>query len=160
MTAVATRRRGAVVAVVAVVLLLSRVFPQSWPIGRIAQGAILGVATGLLALGIVLIYRTTRVINLAYGAMGACAAEVGVALFQTRHWPWLVCVAIAIAAGAVIGLIADAVLRRFANAPRLVVTVASIMNTGATLALIMFTHRTMRATRSRFEREEHATWPL
>jgi len=41
-----------------------------------------------------------------------------------------------------------------------VVTVASIMNAGATLALIMFTHRTMRATRSRFEREEHATWPL
>ncbi|HUB84867.1 MAG TPA: VC0807 family protein [Rhizomicrobium sp.] len=40
-----------------------------------------------------------------------------------------------------------------------VVTVASIVNTACTLALILFTHRTMRATRTRFEREE-GPWPL
>ena len=40
-----------------------------------------------------------------------------------------------------------------------VVTVASIMNAGATLALIMVTHRVMKATRARFERDE-GPWPL
>jgi hypothetical protein len=41
-----------------------------------------------------------------------------------------------------------------------VVGIASIMSTAATLALIAFTHRRMKATRVRFEREEHVTWPL
>src|SRR5205085_9169894 len=111
------RRIGITVTTTVVVLVLTQVFPQAYPLGRLAQGLLLGVSSGLLALGLVLVYRTTRVINFAHGAMGACAAEVGIAAHDTRHWPWLVCIAIAFAAGAVIGLGVDAVMRRFANAP-------------------------------------------
>ncbi|HTQ14456.1 MAG TPA: VC0807 family protein [Rhizomicrobium sp.] len=41
-----------------------------------------------------------------------------------------------------------------------VVAIASIMNTGATLALIAFTHRRMKSIRIRYEREEERSWPL
>lgn len=109
-----------------VLLLLSQVFPQAWPLGRIVQGVVLGAASGLLAVGLVLVYRTARMINFAYGAMGSCAAEVGIVAYDVFGVPWLGCVAIAVVAGGVIGVGVDLVLRRFANAPRLVVTVATI----------------------------------
>ena len=66
-----TRRVVVTVAVTVVVFTLTQVFPQAYPLGRVCQGLLLGVSSGLLALGLVLIYRTTRVINFAYGAIGA-----------------------------------------------------------------------------------------
>jgi ABC-type branched-subunit amino acid transport system ATPase component/branched-subunit amino acid ABC-type transport system permease component len=122
------RNRRIAIAVTATVVMfaLTQVFPQAYPLGRVCQGVLLGVSSGLLALGLVLIYRTTRVINFAYGAMGACGAEVGIALWDTQRPPWIVCVLVAFVAGGVVGLGVDAVMRRFANAPRLVVTVATV----------------------------------
>lgn len=120
------RRVAIVVATVTALVAVSAVLPQSWPLGRIVQGAETGVATGLLAVGLVLVYRTTRIINFAYGAMGSLAGEIGLIAYTKLSVPWGVSVAIAVAAGAAIGLATDFVLRRFANAPRLVVTVATI----------------------------------
>ncbi|HVT78923.1 MAG TPA: ATP-binding cassette domain-containing protein [Acidimicrobiales bacterium] len=120
------RLPGIVVLTTVLVLLATQVFPHSYPLGVLAKGAILGISSGLLALGLVLVYRTSRVMNFAYGAMGSCAAEFGIAAFDVWHWSWLACVAIALVAGAVVGLVVDRVMRRFANAPRLVVTVATI----------------------------------
>jgi len=110
----------------AVVLLLAVMFPGAWPAGLIVQGAVFGASAGLLAIGLVLIYRTTRVINLAYGAMGAFAAEVGVFAYAKLGVPWAGCVALAVITGAGAGVAVDAVLRRFVHAPRLVVTVATV----------------------------------
>lgn len=119
-------RRAVAPLAVVIVFALTQVFPSAWPPGRVVQGGILGISSGLLALGLVLVYRTSRVINLSYGAMGGCAAEVGLVMYQVHHWPWLACVVVAFVAGAVVGLGVDYVMRRFANAPRLVVTVATI----------------------------------
>ena len=41
------------------------------------KGALFGSATGLLAVGLVLTYRTTRIINFAYGAMGSLGRRRG-----------------------------------------------------------------------------------
>ncbi len=41
-------------------------------------GVIYGSLNGLLAIGLVLLYRLTRAINFAYGAMGGVAAAAGV----------------------------------------------------------------------------------
>jgi ABC-type branched-subunit amino acid transport system ATPase component/ABC-type branched-subunit amino acid transport system permease subunit len=109
-----------------VVALMTVVFPGAWPAGLVVQGAVFGASAGLLALGLVLVYRTTRVINLSYGAMGAFAAEVGVFAYGKLHVPWGLCIVLAVAAGAGAGVGVDALLRRFDHAPRLVVTVATI----------------------------------
>ena len=112
-------------AAAAALALLSQLFPGAWPRGFMAQGAVLGCQSGLLALGLVLVYRTTRVINFSYGAMGGFAAEVGVFAAE-KGVPWLVCVPLGVAAGIGAGVAVERVMRRFVNAPRLVVTVATI----------------------------------
>ena len=47
--------------------------PEVMPWGVITQGVIFGTSYALLAMGLILIYRTTRIVNFAYGAMGAHA---------------------------------------------------------------------------------------
>jgi ABC-type branched-subunit amino acid transport system ATPase component/ABC-type branched-subunit amino acid transport system permease subunit len=120
------QRTGLWFALAGLVLLLSELFPGAWPRGFIVQGLVFGCAAGLLALGLVLTYRTTRVINFSYGAMGSFAAEVGVFSFQEWGVPWALAIAIAILVGIGSGVVVERVMRRFVNAPRLVVTVATI----------------------------------
>lgn len=123
----ARRRQLALVGATTVGLwALSSFLPRSFPRGVILQGAAFGAGVGLLAIGLVLTYRTTRVINFAYGAMGSAAAELGVATYQHRQLPWWACVAIAIVGGAVVGFGVDLLMRRFANSSRLIVTVATV----------------------------------
>ncbi|HEX3793827.1 MAG TPA: ATP-binding cassette domain-containing protein [Acidimicrobiales bacterium] len=125
-TAARYRQWALLVAGGAALWTLSKVFPQSWPSGIVTQGAFFGASAGLLAVGLVLTYRSTRMINFAYGAMGSTAAELGVVTYQHAHLPWAVCVLIALVGGALIGGGVHVVMRRFANAARLVVTVATI----------------------------------
>jgi len=99
------------VAVAVALLLLSAIFPHSFPRGILLKGAIFGLAAGLLAVGIILVYRTTKVINFAYGAMGSTAAESGIVAYQRAHLGWGLCVAIALVVGAIIGLAAMCALR-------------------------------------------------
>ena len=44
--------------------------------GAVVLGAINGIVYGLLAIGLVLAYRSSRVINFAHGEVGAFAAAV------------------------------------------------------------------------------------
>src|SRR5206468_2453175 len=64
--------------------------------------------------------------NFSYGAMGSFAAEVGVYAFQNSGVPWPLCIVLSIATGVGCGVVVERVMRRFVNAPRLVVTVATI----------------------------------
>ena len=97
------------------------------PPGVLVLGLIFGSVTGLLAVGLVLVYRTTRVVNFAYGAMGGLPASIGVELYLAKGWPWPVAALTAVAAGVVTGVAVERlVIRRFANASRLVLTVATI----------------------------------
>ncbi len=97
-------------------------------LGIILQGIALGLGTGLMAVGLVLIYRTTRIINFAYGAMGTVAGALASGLtLGSLEMSWFLAAPIAIAAGVVIGLLVELlIIRRFTNAPRLVLTVATI----------------------------------
>ena len=54
--------------------------PTPCPLGIVLKGALFGSATGLLAVGLVLTYRTTRIINFAYGAMGSLGGGLAAAL--------------------------------------------------------------------------------
>src|SRR6185437_16422727 len=80
----------------------------------------------LLAIGLLLIYRTNRIINFAHAEMGAFAGVLSSQLIASS-WPYLVSVPVGIAAGIVGGgLVEVLVIRRFAKAPRLLLTVATI----------------------------------
>jgi branched-chain amino acid transport system permease protein len=124
-------RMRALLGVVAVGLLVyfavPALFPHAAPKGQVLNGAEFGAVNGLLALGLVLTYRASRVINFSYGSMGALAATVGVELNLGWHVNWFVCVAVALVAGALLGLLVDFIIRwRFFNAPRLIVMVVTI----------------------------------
>jgi ABC-type branched-subunit amino acid transport system ATPase component/ABC-type branched-subunit amino acid transport system permease subunit len=124
-------RLRAVVATVGAALIFLFVVPALWPHsaprGQIMLGAELGAINGLLALGLVLTYRASRVINFSYGAMGALAATVAVELNMAHHVNWFVCIFVALLVGAGLGLFVDFIIRwRFFTAPRLIVMVVTI----------------------------------
>jgi ABC-type branched-subunit amino acid transport system ATPase component/ABC-type branched-subunit amino acid transport system permease subunit len=118
---------GVISAVLIVYFVVPWLFPHSAPKGQILVGAEFGAVNGLLALGLVLTYRASRVINFSYGAMGVLAATFGVELYLGQHVNWFVCILVALGVGAILGLIVDATLRwRFFNSPRLIVMVVTI----------------------------------
>ena len=88
----------------------------------------LGALNGLLAMGLVLVYRTNRIINFAQGGLGAVAATMAAQLYQRYNVPFfLSLVARAHHRRAVrASLIEVRVIRRFSKAPRLILTVATI----------------------------------
>src|SRR5689334_21593998 len=92
----------------------------------LAIGAITGFAYAELAIGLVLVYRATRVINLAHGELGAFGAAVLSKLVLDEHWNFWLAVVFTVAVGACIGAVIDlAIVRRLFRAPRLVLLVAS-----------------------------------
>ncbi len=99
---------------------------MSVPSFVLVQGAITGLGYGLLAMGLVLIYRTNRVLNFAQGQLGVVAAVFLVKCFYDfgfNYWFSLV-LAVGLAAG--IGALSELVLRRLFNRPRVLVMVATI----------------------------------
>lgn len=101
--------------------------PERIPFGVIAQGVIYGTSYALLGMGLILIYRTTRIVNFAYGAMGAMPGAVTVGLFVAKGVNYFVAIVIGVAVGVAAGAAVELlVIRRFANSSRLVLTVASI----------------------------------
>jgi branched-chain amino acid transport system permease protein len=119
---------GAVVALYAITYWVpGSPWPDKLPFGVIVQGVIYGTSYALLAMGLILIYRTTRIVNFAYGAMGAMPGALTVGLFVSKHVNYVV----SILAGVLVGIAAGAavevfVVRRFAKSSRLVLTVATI----------------------------------
>jgi branched-chain amino acid transport system permease protein len=97
------------------------------PNGIFLQGLVLGALNGLLAMGLVLVYRTNRIINFAQGALGAFAATLAGWLVQRWGWPFYAAVLVGlVAAVASSAFVEWAIVRRFAKAPRLILTVATI----------------------------------
>jgi len=127
------RTRGIAGATALIVLLVavwaatSALWPGSAPGGVILLGLIFGTATGLLAIGLVLIYRANNIINFAYGAMGGVGGILTVMLFLEAGFDYFLSMGIGIVSGLILGGIVEfAVIRRFATSSRLVLTVATI----------------------------------
>jgi ABC-type branched-subunit amino acid transport system ATPase component/ABC-type branched-subunit amino acid transport system permease subunit len=101
--------------------------PHGLPVGVVLLGLVLGSLTSLSALGIVLIYRASRVVNFAQAEIGGLAASAAVVLVTGSHVPYVLAVPIGLTVAVATGWLIDAiVVRRFFNAPRLIFTVATI----------------------------------
>ena len=108
------------------------------PAGTIFFGAIIGLLYALVAFGLILIYRANRIINFAQAEIGAAPAVLAVLLIKVHHFPYIVALPIALAAGLFAGFVVEVlVVRRFASAPRLVLSVVTI-GIALLFALIQF----------------------
>ncbi len=76
-------------------------------LGGLTNGAIYG----LVALSLVLVWRATRVLNFAQGAMPMFATYLGMGLLS-YSWPYWVCVGVSLVAAFAIGAVTERVLVR------------------------------------------------
>jgi branched-chain amino acid transport system permease protein len=131
-----SRARGAlaVAGVVGLYLALYKVVPgtsgylaENAPHEPIVVGAIYGTVNALLAIGLILIYRTNRFVNFSYAAMGSTFGFTAITLHVERGWPYFVVLPLAVAGGVALGAAVEVlVVRRFRDSSRLVATVASV----------------------------------
>lgn len=111
------------VAVVAAALLL----PQGAPMGVLLRGIVVGSLGGLLAMGLVFIYRANSLINFAQGELGAFAAVFTFELVVQARLPYVLAIVIAVASAVLLSAgLEIAIMRRFAEASRLIATVVTI----------------------------------
>ena len=97
------------------------------PVPVISLGVVLGLTYGLLAVGLVLVYRSNRIINFAHGEIGAFGAVVFGLLTIRLPVPYYLALPLALAAAAGVGALSEvAVVRRLRNAPRLMTIVATL----------------------------------
>ena len=102
------------------------------------NGAMNGMVFGLVAIGIVLIYRSTRVINFAVANLGMVGAGLFALLVAQYHVPFWLAAAVALVVGTLWGAIVElAVIRRLFTAPRVIVLVATIGISGLSLVVLL-----------------------
>jgi len=90
-------------------------------------GAVRGLIIALIAMGIVLIYRSSRVINFAVGDLGVPSAALLGVMAGSHGWPYWPALIGALVVGTLAGaLIELTVVRRLFRAPRVIVLVATI----------------------------------
>ena len=101
---------------------------HGWDISQqmVVTGAAIGLSYSAIAAGLILIYRANGIINFAVVAFGAVA--LGAFGLLTEHgWSLWPCLLVAVPFAAIVAMILEvAVIRRLADAPRLVLLVATI----------------------------------
>ena len=140
-------------ALLLVILVGTKLVPGSGP-GTYALGVVFGAGTGLAAMGVVLVYRSTRVINFAQVQLGAVTGALFTELIRHQYiaaYTLTICpdcaliswlraaaywasMAVSLLAAPVAGLLVFAFLRLLARAPRYVSTVATLAIGGALTA--------------------------
>ncbi len=102
-------------------------FEITW--SSLALGTITGMTYGILAVGLILIYRSNKIINFAHGEIGAFSAAVFGALVTQAELHYWLAFPVAIAFGSGLGALTEfGAVRRLRNAP-------AVMSAVATLAL-------------------------
>ena len=120
---------GAIVALCAIILLSGSgdaAGPNAFIIIGVSQGAVYG----LVSLGLVLVYKGSRVFNFAQGEFGSIAAFIVYVLIEqvrSMEIPYGVAALIAVVGVVIIGLIMERIIvRPLLSAPRITLLVATI----------------------------------
>lgn len=132
----------------AILLATAILFPIPW--GVALQGFVVGLLGALAAVGMALVYRANRVLNFAQVQLGLAPTVLTVSLALYSGMAYLLAVGLGLLGALVVGVVVEvALIRRFARAPRLILTVATIgvAQLLAALALFLpgFWHRTPTA---------------
>ncbi len=93
----------------------------------VGLGIVFGALNALVTVGLILIYRSTRILNFAQAGLGLTAMMLYLLLASVWHWNFWLALVAALAGAAALSFAIEALLvRRFARAPRLVLTVVTI----------------------------------
>src|SRR5580704_13972080 len=96
----------------------------------IVLGLVTGMVYGILAVGLVLVFRSSRIINFAHGEIGAFgAALLGVAVTKW-HVPYWFAFVLALAAAGALGAASEIVVIRRLRAAPLVLSVIATLGLG------------------------------
>ncbi|HZQ27468.1 MAG TPA: ABC transporter permease [Acidimicrobiales bacterium] len=107
-------------------LLLAKSYFNLTP-AYLIDGIALGSLYGILAVGIILIYRTNRIINFAAAAIGAIPAIWALLLDVQDHHSYLTVLPIVLIGAPLFGALVDiTIMRRFSRSPRLIATVVTL----------------------------------
>lgn len=121
------RRAAVLVAVLGLWRVLDERLPRGLPPGILLLGTVFGSLYALNAIGLALVYRSSRVVNFAQGEFGSFGGVLAVMVFLHWRWPFFLAVAAGLLVSALLGLASEAtVIRRFRNAPRLTLAVVTI----------------------------------
>ena len=115
---------------VAVLLLLVAardILPSTPSIGIMGFGLVVGGLNALMAVALILIYRTNRIINFAQAEIGVFGAVMFQRLADNAGWSYFLALPVGVVCAAALGGVVEYfVVRRFHKAPRLILTVATI----------------------------------
>lgn len=101
------------------------------------DGFVDGLVYGLLAMGIVLVFRATRVINFAVGNLGLVGAALFALMVVQYRFPFWLALGLALLIGTAFAAAVElAVIRRLFDAPRVIVLVATIGIAQLALAVV------------------------
>lgn len=105
----------------------------------VVTGISLGMIFGLVALGFVLIYQVTRVLNFAQGSFVAIGGLVSASLVASGRWPLPITILVTMVAGMLLGWLVGGIAMRVRHAGEvvsLIITVGlSIVLEGVALAI-------------------------
>ena len=109
-------------------------------------GLVFGMLGALTALGMALIYRSNRILNFAQGELGLAPSVGALGLITFSAMPYVFALLFGLGAAVLLGVVVEfVIIRRFAKAPRLILTVATIglsqLLTVASLAIPMIWDR-------------------
>ena len=122
-------RTSSVASTGAVILGLIVVQRILWPAptGVLVKGIVIGGLTALISFGIALVYRSNRIVNFAQGDLGTVPTMAAVLLIVGPGVPYFVSLGLGLVAAALLGALVEfLIIRRFAHAPRLILTVATL----------------------------------
>ena len=118
-----------------------------------------GLIFGLLAMGIVLIYRSTRVINFAVGNMGLPGATLFALLMINWNWPFWPALILSLVIGALLGLITElTVVKRLFHRPRIVLLIATVAIADFWRAIVLLAFPEVEGTQTRFPAAIGRSW--
>ncbi len=118
-----------------------------------------GLVFGLLAMGIVLIYRSTRVINFAVGNMGLPGAALFALLMINYEFPFWIALIACLLIGALLGLVTEViVVKRLFHRPRIVLLIATVGIADFWRAIVLLTFPDIEGTQSNYPAAIGRTW--
>ena len=104
--------------------------------GSLVLGVLFGMTYGLLAIGLVLVYKSNRFLNLAHGQMGVLSASILGKLVLDDGWNWWAAFAVCVPIGILIGVAIDRWIIRPLRERGASSTTLVLVTIGVTLILI------------------------
>src|SRR5262249_43721716 len=130
---------GFAVLPLALMLAGCKVWFSDVPVDVYVQGFIMGLLMSLISVGLVIVYRANRITNSAAAVLGSPPATFGFLLFASFGWTLSLSTFIGLGSAVILGIVVEFLfLRRFFEAPRLIMTVATIGVTQLLVALGLF----------------------